>query len=270
MNIFRALLLISLMLPAVCFAEMMFIPVYNQSPKIIVEKVKPFLNDGEVAIAGFNEIILRTNSNKTADLLTLIKKLDKAAHRLMVLVNRDGQFNQNKRGYQADLKGKVTTHSRSSVSGHAKIYSTRDVNNDKSTNKIMVLDGYPAFIETGVNEPTPVIEIHQYGEHSHITGSTQYRNASTGFYVTPRLSKNSVILEISPWKQDPLSKNQASSNYSRASTVIRGKLNTWIALSGVNESDNNSTSNLLGKHYKTASKTNTIWVKVIDLDANPN
>lgn len=270
MMMYRALLFISLMLPTLCFAEMKFIPVYHQSPQSIVEKIKPFLGEGDVAIAGHNEIILRTNSNKADDLLTLIKKLDKAAHRLMVLVNRDGQFNLDKRGYQAEIINKITTHSKPSLSGHAKIYSTQDATKDNSTDKIMVLDGYPAFIETGVNEPTPVIQLHQYGEHSHITGSTQYRRASKGFYVTPRLSKNSVILEIAPWKEDPLSKNPTSAAYSRVSTVVRGKLDTWIALAGVNESDTNSTSNVLGKHYTTTSKSNTIWVKVIDLDANLN
>ena len=258
----------TLMTATLSVAQMKFIPLNHQSPQVIVEKVKPFLHDGESVIAGHNEIIISADSEKIKDIQQLVSKLDQAARRLLILVNRDGNFKENHKGYQANIIGNVGIGHRysSSVSGHANVYSSQQASHDKSTEKINVLDGYPAFIAHGVSEPTPVIQIQQYGAHSQITSGTEYHDSSKGFYVTPRLSKKSVVLEISPWKESPLSQNGTGSKYERLSTVIRGPLNTWIALSGLKEERKKSQSTLLGRHYQTTSNKNNIWVKVIDLD----
>lgn len=250
------------------YAQMEFIPLNHQSPQAIVEKVKPFLSAGETIIAGHNEIIVSADPTKIKDILKLVNKLDQAAHRLLILVNRDGKFNDKKEGYQANIAGNVSigVESSSSVSGRANIYNSQDVSNDKSTDQIRVLDGYPAFIANGVSEPMPVIQIQQNGVYSQITTGTEYHDSSKGFYVTPRLSRESVVLEISPWKESPLSKNRIGAKYERLSTIIRGPLNTWIALSGIDEATKQSQSNILGRHYQTLSSRHNIWVKVIDLD----
>jgi len=272
MRIHCLVFLYALITSSLSFAQMEFIPLHHQSPQAIVEKVKPFLSDGESVIAGHNEIIISAEPTKIEDILTLVNKLDQAAHRLLILVNRDGNFKENNEGYQANIIGKVGIgpRSSSSVSGRANVYSSRDVSSDKSTEQINVLDGYPAFIASGVSEPTPVIQIQQYGAYSHITSGTEYHDSSKGFYVTPRLSRESVVLEISPWNESPLSKNRTGAKYQHLSTVVRGRLNTWIALAGVDETSKQSQSNILGRHYQTTSNRNNIWVKVIDLDSQNN
>ncbi|PCI21578.1 MAG: nodulation protein NolW [Piscirickettsiaceae bacterium] len=250
-------------------AEIEFIPLYHQSPEKIVKKIQPFLQQGEVAVAGHNEIILRAEAGTIIEMLQLIKKLDQAAHRLLILVNRDGRFDEQEDGYQVNGDISINTASRNPLNAKAKakIYSTKSISNEKSTEKIQVLDGYSAFISTGINEATPVIQIQQYGIKSHITTGTEYHEASKGFYVTPRLSRNSVILEISPWKEEPFSKNRTSAKFNRVSTVVRGRLNSWIALAGINDNSQQSQTKMLGHHYQTTSTNNQIWVKVIDLDA---
>ncbi len=257
---------------ALSFAQMEFIPLNHQSPQYIVEKIKPFLGDGESVIAGHNEIIISADPTKIDDIQQLVKKLDQAAHRLLILVNRDGKLNEKNEGYQANIIGHIGTGSRanSSVSSRANVYSNNDVSSDKSTEQINVLDGYPAFIASGVSEPTAIVQIQQFGGHSQITTGTQYHDSSKGFYVTPRLSRESVVLEISPWKESPLSKNRTGAKFERLSTVVRGPLNTWIALSGVDETRQQSQSGILGRHYQTTSNRNNIWVKVINLDSQSN
>jgi len=262
----------TLMTATLSAAQMAFIPLNHQSPEAIVEKVKPFLNDGESVIAGHNEIIISADPTKIKDIQQLVSQLDQAAHRLLILVNRDGNFKEAHKGYQANIIGNVGIghRSSSSVSGHANVYSSQQASIDKNTEKINVLDGYPAFIAHGVSEPTPVIQIQHYGAHSQITSGTQYHDTSKGFYVTPRLSQDSIVLEISPWKESPLSKNRTGVKYQRLSTVVRGRLNTWIALAGIDEKSKQSQKNRLGRHYQATSNRSNIWVKVIDLDSQHN
>ena len=258
-----------LVISTAVFGELLFYPLSHKIPEDIIPSIQPFLQEGETVSSARNELILRINKNNVSDIKTLIRKLDKPAHRLVIYVNRDGKFNWRTAGYNVNNNVKISVGSgtKSSYKGHVNIYSTKDKSSDKNNQSIQVLEGRTAHISSGVSEPIRNVQIQQHGEHTYISSSTQYRDASNGFYVTPRLAKDSVILEIAPWYEEPLSKNQTSAKFTRASSVIRGRLNTWIQLSGIDESSDRTSSKLFGRHHQTIKRKNSIWLKVVDLDA---
>jgi len=270
-NRFTVTLLLLLMATPVV-AQLIFYPLKHKTPADIISNIRPFLQPNETIGAGYNELILRLEPQNISDIKQLIHRLDQPTHRLIIYVNRDGQFNKQTEGYNINNRINIGVGSgvKSSYEGQVRIYSTKDSLNDKNNQTIQVLDGHTAHISEGVSEPINNIQIQQYGNHSHISSSTNYREASKGFYVTPRLSNDSVILEIAPWYEEPLSKNRTSANFTRASSVIRGRLNTWIELAGINESSNQETTKILGRHSQTSKKADTIWVKIVDLDADKN
>jgi len=252
------------------YAELIFYPLSHKAPTEIIPSIRPFLQTGETITAGHNELILRVSTKNKADIRTLIKRLDQPAHRLIIYVNRDGQFDRHTQGYNVNSRLQVGLGKgvSSSYRGDVNVYSTKDITNDKNNQSIQVLEGHTAHISEGVSEPITHSETYQYGEHSHTSNHTSYRDASKGFYVTPRLSKDSVILEIAPQYESPLSENRTSAKFVRASSVIRGRLNTWIKFAGFDDNASQNSEKILGYHAETTIKRNTIWVKVVDLDAS--
>ncbi|WP_020162179.1 hypothetical protein [Cycloclasticus pugetii] len=250
-------------------AELIFHPLKHKQPVDVISSIKPFLQPHETVGAGYNELILRVDPQNLSDIKRLIERLDQPAHRLVIHVNRDGQFNQQTKGYNVNSHINIDTrhNAKSAIDGELKIYSTKDQSNEKNNQSIQVLEGHTAYISDGVSEPVNSVHIQQYNNHHHISASTDYREASNGFYVTPRLSNDSVILDIAPWYEEALSENRTSAHFTRASSVIRGRLNTWIKLTGIDEITQQTNSKILGSQSKTSIKNNTIWIKIVDLDA---
>ncbi|ORU92915.1 MAG: nodulation protein NolW [Cycloclasticus sp. symbiont of Bathymodiolus heckerae] len=269
MKIKPALLFSLLLFIPTAYAELSFYKLNHKVPSEIIPSIKPFLQADETIGAGYNELILRVNPDNMSDIQNLIRKLDQPAHRLIIYVNRDGQFDRYTEGYNVNSHIQISADSgvSSSYRGNVKIYSTKNSTNDRNNQSIQVLEGHTAHISEGISEPVTNINIQQYGDHSQFSSNTSYRDASKGFYVTPRLSKDSVILEIAPWYESPLSKNRTSAAFIRASSVIRGQLNTWIKLASLNDDSSQTSSKILGRQTQTTKQTNTIWVKVVDLDA---
>jgi len=253
------------------YAELIFHPLQHKTPESIIPTIQPFLQSGETVGAAHNELILRLKKENISELKRLINKLDKPSHRLVIYINRDGKFKQHTKGYNInqELKVAIGSGSQHNYQGKLKIYSTHQRSNDNNNQSIKVLDGHTAHISSGISEPISNIQIIQYGQHSHVSSNTEYREASNGFYVTPRLHNESVVLEIAPWSQQALTDN-ATPSFTRASSVIRGRLNTWIELSGINEHASQSSTGILSKHRKTTKNKQQIWLKVVDLDAIEN
>ena len=255
----------------IAYAELIFHPLQHKTPESIIPSIQPFLQSGETVGAAHNELILRIKKENISELKRLINKLDKPSHRLVIYINRDGKFKQHTQGYNInqELKVSINSDSEHNYQGKLKIYSTHQRSDDNNNQSIQVLDGHTAHISSGISEPISNIQIIRYGQHSHISSGTEYREASKGFYVTPRLHNASVVLEIAPWSQQAL-KDNATPTFTRASSVIRGRLNTWIELSGINEHASQSLTGILSKHYQTTKNEQKIWLKVVDLDAIKN
>ena len=265
-RLIAAILLLLMVTPV--FSQLIFYPLNHKAPADIIPSIRPFLQSGETVAAGHNELILRIEPNNVTEVKQLIRRLDQPAHRLIIYVNRDGQFTEQTDGFNINNKVQigVGTDVKSTYEGRVKIYSTKDSRNNKNNQTIQVLEGHTAHVSEGVSEPITDIQIQQYGNQRYLSSVTNYRDASKGFYVTPRLANGSVILEIAPWHEEPLSKNRTAANFTRTSSVIRGRLNTWIELAVIDENSNQISSEILGRRIQSNKKNNTIWVKVVDLD----
>lgn len=264
-------ILLACLISHIASAELIFHPLKHKAAQDIIPVIQPFLQRGESIGAASNELILRLNKKNIRELTLLINKLDKPNHRLVIHVNRDGNINHQQEGIDANSRLNIGLgpDASSSYKGRIKVYSSHQRNTDNNKQSIQVLEGHTAHISSGVSEPVRNISIQQYGAQRYISSNTQYKEASNGFYVTPRLSNDSVILEIAPWYEEPLSKNRTHAKFTRASTVVRGRLNTWIELVGINEHGSQSSADIISRRTTSTTQHQSIWLKVVDLDAIP-
>ena len=101
-----------------------------------------------------------------------------------------------------------------------------------------------------------------------ITGGLEYREATTGFSVIPRLVGREVNLEISPWSDRRSALGNGHIDIQSAQTTIRVLLGEWVELGGVTETESIEQRGTLSRSYRTRKQKNRIFVKVEDLDAS--
>jgi hypothetical protein len=91
--------------------------------------------------------------------------------------------------------------------------------------------------------------------------TTQYRDASTGFYATVRINGDRVTLDISPRQQEFRGRSDVVATQGAATTVA-GRLGEWIPIGGVREDRSGTASGLLVWGARAASSEYSAWVKV--------
>ena len=83
--------------------------------------------------------------------------------------------------------------------------------------------------------------------------STSYRDVTSGFYATARVSGDVVTLEISS-RQQAYRPSDETIDTQSATSVVTGRLGEWIELGAVREAQSGSSSGLLvwGRHTGTS------------------
>jgi hypothetical protein len=96
--------------------------------------------------------------------------------------------------------------------------------------------------------------------------TTEYRDANTGFYATPRVSGDVVTLDLSPVQQrfsgPPSDRRVATAGIT---TQVSGRLGEWIRVGGSNSSNRIDTSGLLAWGARSGEASYSVWVMVEEM-----
>ena len=98
-----------------------------------------------------------------------------------------------------------------------------------------------------------------------VVEGTEYRDASTGFSVVPRIQGNLVTLDIDPQRETFDDSRRGAINVQRVVTTVSGRLGEWMDLGGVNESRSDGQSTLFGRSSTSSSERRGVQVKVEEL-----
>ena len=130
---------------------------------------------------------------------------------------------------------------------------------------VNTLEGNPAFISTGQLMPVRNQMTVTASGTTVVQENIEYHNINSGFYVTPKIQADNVVLTISP-KFTELSKNEKNIiNVQNVDTTVHGRLGEWIPIGGIDQSINNlDKRNLINKGQYNSEKSN-IFVKVEEI-----
>lgn len=245
--------------------ELSTIELHHRLPEEMLPLIQPLLGPGDVAIPARDRLILKADPGKVEEIRSLVRQLDKSSHRLLITVTQGRDLSVEALNAQGRLRGRIDLNrpadSDLHIRGH--IYQSEGRDAAGYTQQLQTLEGQSAHIEVGEQIPVPTQSYYGYGYSENI----EYRPATTGFEVTPRLSGGEVILELSPWS-DRLSRDRFGViDTQSAHTVIRTALGEWIEIGGLAETSVYEESGLAGRQYSTRSRQNRIFLKVEDLDA---
>lgn len=262
------------------------LPLKYRKSEQVIPVLQPLLGR-DSSISGFqNQLVVRATPAELAQLKRVLADIDTAPKRLLITVRQDADQERDRR--EAELSGSIgNQNARITVPGsgsreggnavfrdgddrlRGRVVDSQRSSSSSTQQSIQVLEGYSAFIRVGESRPLRSRQVVRTVVNGQIVDrvveGTDYRDASTGFSVVPRIQGNIVTLDIDPQRETFDESRRGVVNVQRVVTTVSGRLGEWMDLGGVNESRNDHQSTLLGRSSTSGSERRGVQVKVEEL-----
>lgn len=228
---------------------------YRTAPEVI-PIVQPLVEPGGALSGSDYKLFLRASAANVAQIKRALAEIDRQPRQLMVSVRR---ATRDAIAREAIAGTAVITNQGSRATVHATDGSIRS--EDSNVSSVQMLEGGSARISTGQSIPMVTAVLAAGGRRPWLGASTEYKDVSTGFIVTPRVTGDRVMLDISQQAQR-VSGNSSTIQSQSIDTQVGGALGQWISLGGVSESGQSRSSGTLSRSYSTGTSDMEVWVKV--------
>lgn len=236
----------------------------SRTAEEIIPIIKPLVSRDTFLSGQSYQLFVRGTAADIKLVTDLLQRIDSPLRNLLVSVRQvnKNQAKQDEIDFMAKIKsGKLTLDINSSGSGsqlRLKRFGTKK--SHENTHSVRVLEGHPAYVYTGTSKPVKTQEAFAKGKTSAYQYSTQYKQASSGFYALPWVVNDRVTIEINPQQQNFKQGNVIATH--DISTVIKGRVGQWITLGGLDESSDVSQKGLASKTFGTQRDEMVTQVKV--------
>lgn len=267
---------------AVAGAERMVlevIPLEHRLVRDVLPVIQPVLAPGATATGTSNQLILRTTPENLAELREVLAALDTRIRQLRISVTQDAAVVAQAR--EDALSGHLHTGDFAAgvpdrgPAGSAALgvetprgevtYRTTRTDSRQDTGNlhfVLAMEGQPAFIATGQQVPLPYVQSTLTPLGVGVAGGIEYRDVSSGFYVTPRVQGERVILDVSPRLEHADPHGSGAIDTRSAETTVSGRLGEWIALAGANLTTGAADAELLARTRRQGDNSYSVWVRV--------
>ncbi len=262
------------------------IPLRHRSAEQVIPVLRPLMDAGGVLSGQGYQLFVRTSPRNLADLRRTLAAIDTPQRRLVVSVRfdsgaqaagggveargalRSGGLSLDA-GHAANVRNAERTPERAQTSSHsrieARVTASRSAGAERIDQRVQVLDGGRAFISTGQSRPVQQQQVFSGPGGTQIQQTTLMQYADTGFTVVPRLSGETVFLEISP-QRATFDTSQPGApvgvQSQQVSSEVGVRLGEWVELGGVFASAAGSERGVLSSRGAGVSASRRVWVKV--------
>lgn len=269
LNRTRLLLIFMLLFGKLAFAGQSIIeviPLANRPASEIQPLLAPLLDSTDHVIANGSNLVVKTTPERLAEIRALVSELDTRLNNLVITVVQSRHLTAEELNAAARVRisGPIDDLSKARASIHGYYSQTQDQYANESTQTIRTLEGNTAYIQAGSAHPTESVQIFDSGYGPTVSTTTGFIETTTGLAVTPRLSGEQAILDVSPWSDKLNTRGQTETQ--NAQTTIRVKLGEWVELGGINEDSQRSDSGNLARIRQTGQERLRILVKVDKID----
>lgn len=241
------------------FEEIITIPLKHRLAAELADSVRGILDPGETVVPNGGQLIVKARPFKIAELRGLINSLDTPRYRLMVTVAQGRGLNRESLEAFAQTRAGMGDSPR--IRGH--VYQTETQSLGEQIQRIQTVDGQPAVIQFGEQVPLPTQNVWGAGlTGSVVAQSSEYRDITSGFEVTPRVSGETVTLDVAPWSSRMSRRGDGSIDTQSAHTTLQARIGEWVELGGQMDRGLRTQLGLGGAEYSTRSETNRIFLKV--------
>lgn len=241
MNPMRTLLILIILFfasAAPAQTELKSFQLQNRNAEEMISILRPMLDPrGGISGTGYT-LIVRSTPENLREIEQLVRELDAALRNLTITVRRGELGEQERRGIEA--RGEIGGDGGKVAIGdggtpRVRIYSTERRNDGSGDQRLRVLEGQWARIQSGQEMPVPQRSVTQSGGGVVVQESIEYKDVSSGFEVRPRLSGDRVTVDVRPFRARPAATGGGAIETSSLITSVSGRIGEWIELGGVVE-----------------------------------
>lgn len=255
---------------------------YRQADQLI-PVLQPLLGR-DASISNFqNQLVIRATPAELAQVKSVLASLDTPPKRLLITVRQDADVSASRR--EAEVSGSIgNDQARVTVPGsgsreggnvvlrdgddrlRARVLDSSQTGSERIGQTVQVLEGYTAFIRAGESRPVrnrQVVRTMVNGQWvDRVVETTDYRDATTGFNVRPRLQGDRVTLDIDPQRETFDDQRRGAVNVQRVVTTVSGRLGEWISLGGIGEERSDDRSGILSTRSLRSNEQRGVQVRV--------
>ena len=234
----------------------------------LIPTIQPLVGS-EGSVTGIqNQLIIRTSTERMAEIEQLVSTLDVERQNLRITVsNQNNQQYQNKdisvqgRKRFGNVEIGTTRPSKNSREDVQVGIDDSQSNSTSSSNQFLtVADGERAFIKVGQSVPFTQEWMTLTRRYASVQRTTDFMDVSTGFAVRPRTIGNQVELEITP----RIAKLNQSGfiDFNELSTVVRVSKGEWLDIGGLMQQKDDVSRAILSRQSGSQIQNNQLSIRV--------
>ena len=260
------------------------IPLNHSTTDTVVPVIKPLLAPGGSVTGMNNQLIVKTTPANLVEIKQLLETLDRPLRSLMITVQQgidrseylqggavsgtigSGNVTLTNRTGQPSPGGVVLSGSDSN--GNIFQYNgsnTQNNNVSNNTYSVQTLEGEPAYIQTGQSVPVPNRNTVITRNGVVIQDGTEYRDASSGFYVLPRVNGRNVTLMVAPRQSSVNPGRVPTFDIQSVQTTVTGRLGEWIQIGGLDQSSSANRQIPGGSNSRQVNELRSVLIKVEEI-----
>jgi Bacterial type II and III secretion system protein. len=242
------------------------IELQHRTAEEIIPVLQPLLEPGGALSGQGYTLFVRTSAENLSQLRAALQQLDRKQRQLLVSVRRSTAQDMERERIEAsgtvrNDRGAVSVNERPSsrsgvtVRGNDSRLST----SGSGISSVSVLEGSAAFISSATSVPVVTVVAGGVGRNRWGAASTQYRDLTNGFLVTPRVNGDTVVLDV---EQRAEGLRDGAIKTQQLSTQVSARVGEWIQLGGIEDASSSTQSGIASRRYSTSSNSQSVWVKV--------
>lgn len=224
--------------------DLQILQLRSRSAEQVIPILRPLLEPSGVLTGQGYQLIVRTSPKNLAEMRAVLDSIDRPPRRLVISVRQGATAEEMRR-----------------------IADSRSASDQRIDQRVQVLEGGHAMIGFEESRPLQQRQVFRSPDGRVVRETTTViQQASTGFEVVPRLSGDTVHLEIAPQREGFVSGGAPGAIESqRVATTVSDRLGEWIDVGGASSSSARSGSGILSSGESRASGTSSTWVNVEEL-----
>ena len=248
------------------------VPLRHRSAEEVLPVLRPLVAPGGALTGQGYQLFVRTSAANFEELKRALAAIDTPQRRLLISVRFESVAESTRNSVEArgTLRSGDTSVSNQRVpsdrsQAQVRVLSSRSGADDRVDQRVQVLEGARALISTGQSRPLTQQQVFTGPGGTVVRQATTLQDIETGFEVTPRLSGNTVFLDIHPQRETPGALGPGSVQSQRVSSSISAPLGAWVELGSAAESSASAAGGVLSSRDASRMQTRSVWVRVEEL-----
>ena len=219
----------------------------------VLPVLRPLLEPGGTLSGQYSQLIVRASPANVAELKRALEAIDRPPRRLQISVRFDDSLDAARQG----IEGSGTLGNRSSRIG-LRAEDSRTRADERVDQSLQVLEGGRAVIYTGQSRPLRQRQLIQTPAGVIAQETIVVQERATGFEVVPRLSGESVTVDIAPQRE-------SGDSFQQIATTVSARLGEWFEVGGTATNASRDARGILSSSSSASAEGRRVWLKVEEI-----